>query len=286
MIIKRRTLENILIALLVVSVFAGFAKGAVQADGDGVNEGYDLPIIMYHAIMKDPARSGDYVITPEILENDIEYLLKEGYTPIFMSEVIDFVHGNGELPDKPVVLTFDDGYYNNYVYAYPITKEYNVKAVISIIGKHTVSASEEEEKQYESFSHVSWDQLREMVDSGLWEVQNHTYDMHEIKGKNGLLAVEGKTQEERNRLIKSDVEKLQELIKTNIGITPDTFAYPFGSYDENTASLIRQMGFDATLSCIERVNRIYKGGSTELLYRYNRPASVSTEDFFKTILNK
>lgn len=285
MVIKRKTLENGVIIFLAFLIIISLAKDSVPADGADVNEGYDVPIIMYHAIMKDPARSGDYVITPDMLRKDVEYILDNGYTPVFMTDIIDFVNGNGELPEKPIVITFDDGYYNNYLYAYPITKEYNIKAVISIIGKHTV-ISEGEEKLYEAFSHVTWDQLREMSQSGLWEVQNHTYDMHEIKGKNGLLAVDGKSPEERNSRIQNDIQKLQELIKENVGNTPNTFTYPFGSYDKSAVSLIREMGFQAGLSCEEGINKIFKGCNLELLYRYNRPASLSTEEFYKTILNK
>ena len=285
MIIKKRILENAVIILLAGLIIISLGKMSSPVSGGGT-ESYEVPVIMYHAVMENPSRSGKYVITPELLRKDIEYILTEGYTPVFISDLINYVYSDSPLPEKPIVLTFDDGYYNNYLYAYPITKEYNVKAVISIIGKYTHEQSLSGEKQAESYSHVSWDQLREMTASGLWEVQNHTYDMHTTGKQNGILAVEAKTDEKKNDIIKEDILKLQDLIKENLGTVPDTFTYPFGSYDENTKKLIESLGFRASLSCIEGINEIYKGGNLHLLYRYNRPATLSTKDFFAHVLNK
>lgn len=267
--------------LIIVSI----GKAALPASGGG-EESYSVPIIMYHAIMENPAKSGKYVITPDVLREDIEYILSEGYTPVFITDLINYVYSDSPLPDKPIVLTFDDGYYNNYLHAFPITKEYGIKAVFSIIGKYTHIQSSSDEKQAEGYSHVTWDQIREMTESGLWEVQNHTYDMHNTGNKNGLLAVEGKTEDKRNSLIREDIMKLQELISENAGTEPNTFTYPFGSYDENTKQLIESLGFKASLSCVEGINEIYKGASLHLLYRYNRPASVPTKDFFAGVFSK
>ena len=88
MVIKRKTLENGVIIFLAFLIIISLAKDSVPADGADVNEGYDVPIIMYHAIMKDPARSGDYVITPDMLRKDVEYILDNGYTPVFMTDII------------------------------------------------------------------------------------------------------------------------------------------------------------------------------------------------------
>ncbi len=285
MIIKKKVLENVVIIFLVALIIISLGRMSSPVSGGG-EECYEVPIIMYHAIMENPSKSGKYVITPDILRSDIEYILDEGFTPVFMTDLINFMYSDSPLPEKPIVLTFDDGYYNNYLYAFPITEEYNVKAVFSIIGKYTAEQSKSGERQAEGYSHVSWEQLREMTESELWEVQNHTYDMHTAGKQNGLLAVEGKNPEEKNELIRKDITMLQELIKDNIGFIPNTFTYPFGSYDENTTAIVESLGFRASLSCIEGINEIYKGGDLHLLYRYNRPSSLSTKDFFAHIFNK
>ena len=284
MIIGKKTFENILIVLLISVIFISAGRSAFPVSGNIGKESYDVPVIMYHAIMQDASRSGKYVITPDTLRKDIEYILSEGYTPVFITDLINFADSGTPLPEKPIVLTFDDGYYNNYLYAFPLTKEYNIKAVISIIGKETQTQSEDNEKQSAAYSHVSWEQLKEMTGSGLWEVGNHTYNMHTTGKKNGLLAVVGKTQDEKNDTITDDIQRLQELILTHTGTAPSTFTYPFGSYDENILGLIDGMNFGATLSCIEGINKVYKGCDMKLLYRYNRPSGKDSEDFFVGIL--
>ena len=125
------------------------------------------------------------MISPAELENDILYLKKHGYTAILMEDLINYTKG-GELPEKPILLTFDDGYYNNYLYAFPLAKQYRVKFVISPIGRYAdLYSGRDENNAY--YSHATWEQLREMTGSGLVEVQNHSYDLHEQKG--GALGV-------------------------------------------------------------------------------------------------
>ena len=98
-------------------------------------EGLKVLIIMYHSVLN--ARNGKYIISPAELENDLKYLKDNGYHTITMGDLIAYVYDGKELPEKPVVLTFDDGCYNNYFYAFPMLSEYGMKAVISIVGEYT-----------------------------------------------------------------------------------------------------------------------------------------------------
>ena len=82
-------------------------------------QGVEVPIVMYHSVLKDESRHGQYVISPAELESDLKYLRDHGYTTILIEDLIAYTQG-GPLPEKPVLLTFDDGYYNNYLYAFPL----------------------------------------------------------------------------------------------------------------------------------------------------------------------
>ena len=68
---------------------------------------------------------------------DIKYILSKGYEPIFIEDLINHLDGKYNLPKKPIMITIDDGYYNNYLYAFPIIKKYNVKTIISLICKYS-----------------------------------------------------------------------------------------------------------------------------------------------------
>ena len=88
-----------------------------------------LPIIMYHSINEKNDKDSDYIVSPKLFEKDLAYIKKKGYTPVFMKDVISYVEGDGKLPKKPIVISFDDGYFNNYYYAYPLLRKYDMKAV-------------------------------------------------------------------------------------------------------------------------------------------------------------
>ena len=144
------------------------AVTAVQADKE-LEQGIQLPIIMYHGILKDTKRQGKYVISPELLESDMKYLKENGYTPVFMQDVIDYVKNGTPLPEKPIILSFDDGYYNNYAYAFPLAQQYDTKIVIAPIIKDTEKYSEANEENA-NYGHITWDNMKEMVDSGYVEI--------------------------------------------------------------------------------------------------------------------
>ena len=109
-----------------------------------------------------------------------------GYTAVTISDLIAYQEGRKELPQKPIMITFDDGYYNNYSYAFPLLKKYDMKAVISVIGRYTDEYSASMEKMNNNYSQLTWDQIREMMDSGYVEFANHSYDMHSDTTRRGV----------------------------------------------------------------------------------------------------
>ena len=128
----------VFIGLYDVAVYNSSEKepyNPVIAQNDG--EEIILPIIMYHSLLKDEKYQGKYVLSPDLFESDLKYLEQNGYTTIVIQDLIDYFDKGTPLPEKPIMLTFDDGYYNNYLYAYPLLKKYNSKAVISINGFYT-----------------------------------------------------------------------------------------------------------------------------------------------------
>ncbi len=281
-VIKLRSLI-IYVLIFTTVVMSAFVYFDASAE-DGNKTMVDVPVLMYHAICESPSKEGKFVITKEALEKDLKYLSDKGYTTVGSTELIDFVERGAPLPEKPIMLTFDDGYYNNYCYAYPLLKKYNAKAVISIIGKHTDLYSEISEDN-PAYSHITWEQAREMIESGLVEIQNHSYDSHTTdQGRNGTKKKKGETQAAYSEYIHDDIGRLQEEIKENLGYTPMVFTYPFGSISEASYDILKEMGFKMTLSCEEKVNEIITG-EKECLYRlgrYLRTNKISAEK----ILNK
>lgn len=138
-------------------------------------EGIKVPIIMYHSILK--TKTGRYIVSPEKLEEDLKYVKEKGYTTVTMTDIIEYVYNDVTLPEKPIVLTFDDGYYNNYRYLYPLLEKYNMKAVISIVGSYTDRFTESNEAN-SNYSYLRWIDISMLIPEGRIEFQNHSYNMH------------------------------------------------------------------------------------------------------------
>ena len=243
-----------------------------------------LPIIMYHAILKDPARQGKYVVSPQTLEDDIRWLLANGYTAVFISDVVAYVEEGTPLPEKPVILTFDDGVFNNYTYAYPLAKQLGVKIMISPILSLTEEYTATGEKN-PNYSYLPWDTLWEMYESGYVEYGNHTYDLHGDSERLGVRRAAGETQEDYCRSVGEDLSRAQQLFLQRLGEAPDCMVYPYGAYCEDSEDLIRTLGFKASMTCCERMNIVTDADSLFGLGRFLRPAGVSSEAFFTKILS-
>ena len=155
----------------------------------------DVPIIMYHSILKDPSRSNKYTVTPAVLEEDLKYIKDKGYTTVTIADLISYVYDDSPLPEKPIVLTFDDGHYNNYGYLFPLLEKYDMKAVISIVGSYTDKFTETDEANL-NYSYLRWKDIKELMDTGRIEFQNHTYNLHSNTGKRiGTKKIKGETDE-------------------------------------------------------------------------------------------
>lgn len=250
-------------------------------------ESVKLPIIMYHSVLKDQAQAGKYVISPSTLEADLNYLKSHGYETVTVSDLVRYVDELGELPEKPVMITFDDGHYNNYLYAYPLLKKHGMRAVISVIGKETEQYTESgQENAY--WSYLTLDRLREISTDGVFEIQNHSYDLHENDARKGALRMRGESLESYRTLLIEDTERAQKLLIEGGISTPICYTYPYGACSRESEEVIKSLGFLCTLGCEERTNSLRRG-EPDCLYRlgrYNRPAGVSAERFLGKILEE
>ena len=250
-----------------------------------ISNSVKVPIIMYHIILKDNAKKNNYTVTPKQFEEDLKYIKEHGYTTVVMEDLIKYVYEGKSLPDKPIILTFDDGFYNNYYYAYPLLKEYEMRAVISIVGSYTDEATEINEKN-PNYSYLMWDDIKEISDLGIFEIQNHSYNLHDNKfGSRGSKKKIGEYLEEYKIRLSEDLNKVQKGVYEKIGKYPTTFTYPFGSVSKESTNILKDANFFASLGCEEGVNIITKNNKDclFLLKRYNRKSGMLSQKFFDKI---
>lgn len=240
-----------------------------------------LPVLMYHLILKNPGNSNKFIVPQSVFEEDLKYIKNHGYTTILVQDLIDYTENKKELPEKPILLTFDDGAFNNYLYAFPLAKKYEAKFIFSPIAKEAERYTKAHDEN-PTYSHANWEKISEMSKSGLVEIQNHTYNMHSNKNSRiGCTKKRNESVEEYKQKLSEDIRKSQELISQNTGVTPTAFFYPYGAKSDCSEEILKSLGFKATFLCESKVNIISR--NPECLFglkRFIRPPGVPTEKIF------
>jgi peptidoglycan/xylan/chitin deacetylase (PgdA/CDA1 family) len=247
-----------------------------------------IPILMYHHI----AYRGDNAatISEQGFEAQIKAMYEAGYSAVSFNQLIDYVEKGIELPEKSVVITFDDGYVSNYEIAYPILRKYNLNATIFVIGSF-VGSSLYKQTDYPITPHFTYTQANEMIASGLISIQSHTYDMHqstryeETLARLGVLKLD--TEDEANYIRKfcSDFGRSKTEIEDNTKKEVTVFSYPNGMFTPLNQVLLNEMGIKCTLTTNEAMNTLIKGLPQSLygLNRYNISDLISPEELLKIL---
>jgi len=274
------------VVLILIIFFALGNFGAAETRQTNVN----LPILMYHRIF-DGGHTSRYIITPKQLEEDLIALKKAGYTAVLPSEVVKFAEGKDTLPARPIMLTFDDGHYNNLLYALPLFKNYDFKGVVNVIGKFCQYASTSGNNGNAASSYLTWDEVKELKNSGLFEIGAHTYNMHDYKPRFGIKKLDSETDDEYRAALKRDDDRLKTVLKDKAGIDISNiiaFAYPFGAYYKDSMDLISELSYKVIFTTNATVNYIRAGNPETLLNlgRFNRESHWTSEQMLEAITGK
>jgi peptidoglycan/xylan/chitin deacetylase (PgdA/CDA1 family) len=202
------------------------------------------PILLYHHI-KVPDFANVLFVTPDDFRAQMQFLHDHGYTPIPVSLLVKAINFGAPLPEKPVVISFDDGDITVYTHAFPIMKEFGYVGVNYLVGNRLGS---------DGF--LSIDQIKEMIAAG-WEVGSHSMT-HVDLTQSGELEWE---------LVQSKAN-----LENKLGVSVDTFAYPFGSYSAdifNEVSKIYSAGMGLGVFLEQRPGDIY--------YLWRRPVDYGID---------
>lgn len=186
-----------------------------------------VPVLMYHYVDEEPPPAGPYadgltVRTPDFVE-ELEYLAANGHHTVSLADAYLAMAGLGELPEKPVILTFDDGGLDNYEVAFPLLQRYGFTATFFVITK-TVGAQ----------GQMGWDQLREMAEAGM-SIQSHSVSHPDLTGVSA----------ER---LRSELADSRAAITEAIGEPGYVLSYPAGSYNERVKEAAQAAGYVMALA--------------------------------------
>lgn len=265
---------------------------------DKENEAYttELPILTYHSVVENPSSNSE--ISPKQLEQQLQTLQQAGYITVSWEEVLAYVKEGKDLPEKPVMITFDDGYRNNYEIAFPLLQKYQMKATIFVIGISVGSVSNYKDTNYPITPHFTYEEAKEMIDSGLISIQTHTYDMHQwtpyetAKATNEIretiVPLEGESETDYRKALQADIQKAKTEIQSHLGSDVVALAYPSGKWETITNIVLKEEGIQATVTIEEGVNEIIKGLPQSLyaLKRFNMDETVTTEKLLEMLSPK
>ncbi|MGD6969106.1 polysaccharide deacetylase family protein [Rossellomorea vietnamensis] len=221
-------------------------------DGKGADS---VPILTYHRILSQEDMEKVHYINGEVnsmivyteeFAKHMEYLHENGYETLTLKELYAFLNGEIDVPDKSVVLTFDDGFKDNYEEAYPIMKKYGFKATNFIVTGAITN------KRY-SFSpklsqYLSKKEMEKSCD--VFDYQSHTYNYHKRDGNkpvdewgNHPSYLVAKSQDDIHNDLKTSIHNLNG---ENLG-----FAYPYGEYSPDTISVLKKLGFKMAFTVVD-----------------------------------
>ncbi|MDR0850162.1 MAG: polysaccharide deacetylase family protein [Christensenellaceae bacterium] len=270
--------NKILIYFLVLSLgfsllFFGFTKKLRAFAEDEQSGTIALPILMYHAVFPDGCKLVPYSIHISSLQQDLDFIIEQGYTTVLTSDLIAFVENKGALPPKPIMLTFDDGFYNILHLVLPELEKRNMRVVCSVTGIF----SEKEARDDDRYGYLSFEDIARLQNSGRVEIANHSYNLHRLyRGQIGMKKIFSEQEEDYKKRFTQDVMKLQDKLK-NFGVEPIALAYPYGFFEKTSDQYLKELGFKASFICFEKVNRLKRGDSLFGLSRFNRDRQTAQQ---------
>jgi peptidoglycan/xylan/chitin deacetylase (PgdA/CDA1 family) len=199
---------------------------------DGSTRSVQTPILMYHYLSVPPPDANlyrlDLSVPPDLFEQHLIRMQTEGYTTISLYELLAHLTQGAPLPDKPVILTFDDGYRDNYEHAFPLLRQYGMKATFFVV----TDFIDEQRPEY-----LTWGMVRKMYAAGM-SIESHGRNHVSLRGKDA------------DYLVWQALGSL-ETIQAAIGVRPRFVSYPAGEYDQLTIDIFRSANFWAGITTIQ-----------------------------------
>lgn len=196
-----------------------------------------IAILTFHRLVPEDVKKEKYpdnqwVGSIDIFADMMAYLYNNNYNTISTEEFYKWYKGDIELDKKTVMITFDDGFYEDYYLAYPILKKYNLKATSFVVGNRTKDVTRPYDKNEVGF--IGYDAIKKVrKEYPNYEFQSHSYNMHYYT-KNG-----------KHRIKSMGINELQKDIDKNKKFGFTAIAYPFGDYNELIEDVLDKNGYSA-----------------------------------------
>lgn len=210
-------------AFLFIAFLSITLPGFLHAQAPASTRPIKVPILIYHSVR--PYYPGitklvkEFTVPPDIFDDQLKYLRDNGFTPVTLDGLVAYFNSGTALQQRPVIITLDDGWQNQFRYAFPILKKYNDPAVFyiysSAIGK----------KHF-----LTWDEVKALVNANMI-IGGHTKTHPELPKITD------------QQVLNEEIVNSKKIIEANIGKIINDFAYPFGEYNDHNVDVVMRAGY-------------------------------------------
>lgn len=261
---KKQTIIFIIIFIIALTSFLTINTIVSNATQE-INETI-VPILTYHKFCKGDSHD-DYTINIKLFEKQMSCLVNNGYRVISIAELLQCIENNF-FPEKPVVITIDDGFKSVYNLAHPVLKKYELPATIFLYTDFIANNPNQ----------LSWQEIKEMIDNNI-EIGSHT-----LSHCNLLNMKQSETHMDYLKRIEREISLSKLILEKHTGVPVQSFAYPYGVYNQQIKMLAKQAGYKALLNVNGMNNSI--PFDTYSLNRQIIPADITLEQFKRLLQEK
>jgi biofilm PGA synthesis lipoprotein PgaB len=245
-------------------------------------------VLCYHAVPFKADPDDGYSVTQKQFAEQMEYLRTHGFRPVSLDDIIQARGGKKKLPDKAVLLTFDDAYISYYQFVVPLLEQLGYPSVLAVVGAFQDSPPKDLPEPL-----MSWEQIKEVSRRRLVDVVSHSYDLHKSvqynpQGNTGsavsVLAYDPRTktyetEEEYRARIGADFTAQKKIFLEKLGFTPRAIVWPYGRYNAISMETARKYGMEVTFSLKEGLADIHRIDAINRNQVENEPAGNSIDRF-------
>lgn len=231
-----------------------------------------IPVLMYHKIDPDPQTGGFGLrVPPASFDWEMHYLKQNGYHTVNLGDVVDHYQQGKPLPDKPIVVTFDDGYEDNYLYALPILKKYGFTATVFVVADTIGGINEFDYKIHAEpkVKMMNWTEIKAMDAAGI-TIGSHTLDHPWLTRVSPAEA-------------KRQIAGAKTVLEKGLGKPVEYFCYPHGAYNDAIAKLVQESGYKAATTTNQG---LAKAGDNPYELNRVRIMGMYTHQKFISVLHK
>lgn len=226
-----------------------------------------VPVLMYHHVSPNP---GLVTVSPETFARQMSALSESGFNALGADQFLDFIMGRESVPEKSVLLTFDDGYLDNYVFAFPVLERYRLRATIFAVTGWITDGPERSHAGLNSSAGLPqtpdhrtckaaiaagkadevmlrWSEIERMESSGVIETHSHTHN--HVRWDKGIADVDARHSE-----VKRDLASSRETLRLRLGKHSKHLCWPWGYFEPGYQAAASDLGFEAQYTVAKGIN--------------------------------